>query len=252
MFQKFLASVGIGSAKVDTVLAKDEYVAGEEIKGVVHITGGSVEQDIDSIYLTLSTSYVREVDDRKMTTTYDLERVRLTDPITIGPNEKREISFAFSLPYETPLTLGRKTVWVHTGLDIKRSVDPGDRDYIQVSPNALLNSVLRAVDQLGFRLRQFECEELPHRLRGRIPFAQEFEFVPVSGQYYGKLDELELLVMPQSLDRLDIVMEVDRKAHGLAGLFAEAMDLDERLIRFTVTSADIPVMEQKINNYISR
>lgn len=252
MFQKFLASVGIGSAKVDTILAKDEYVAGEEITGVVHITGGSVAQEIDSIYLTLSTSYVREVDDKKVSTTYDLERVRLTDPITIGPNEKREISFAFPLPYETPVTLGRKTVWVHTGLDIKRSIDPSDRDYVQVLPNMLLNSVLQAVDQLGFRLRQFECEELPHRLRGRIPFGQEFEFVPVSGQYYGKLDELELLIMASSSERLDIVMEVDRKARGLAGLFAEALDLDEKLIHFSVTSADIPVMAQKINNYISK
>ena len=31
MFQKFLASVGIGNAKVDTVLEKDEYIVGEEI-----------------------------------------------------------------------------------------------------------------------------------------------------------------------------------------------------------------------------
>lgn len=38
MFQKFLASVGIGNAKVDTVLEKDEYIVGEEIYGKVHIT----------------------------------------------------------------------------------------------------------------------------------------------------------------------------------------------------------------------
>ena len=31
-------------------------------------------------------------------------------------------------------------------------------------------------------------------------------------------------------DRLEIIMEVDRKSRGLAGLFAEALDdLDERL-----------------------
>ena len=51
--------------KVDTVLEKDEYIVGEEIYGKVHITGGSVSQQIESIYLTLSTSYVREVDDKK-------------------------------------------------------------------------------------------------------------------------------------------------------------------------------------------
>lgn len=142
MFQKFLASVGIGSAKVDTVLEKDEYIVGEEIVGKVHITGGSVSQQIESIYLTLSTSYVREVDDKKVTATYDLERVRLTEPFSVEPNEKVEIPFSFPMPIEAPLTLGMKTVWIHTGLDIKHSIDPSDRDYVQVLPNALLSSVL--------------------------------------------------------------------------------------------------------------
>ncbi|MDM5188543.1 sporulation protein [Bacillus sp. DX4.1] len=252
MFQKFLASVGIGNAKVDTVLEKEDYLVGEEIAGIVHITGGSVAQQIESIYLTLSTTYIREVDDKKTSATYDLERMRLTEPVTVQPNEKLEISFSFPMPIEAPLTFGMKTVWIHTGLDIKRSIDPSDRDYIQVLPNALLNSVLDGVKQLGFRLRQAECEELPRRLRTNIPFAQEFEFIPVSGQYYGKLDELELLILPRAYDRLDIVMEVDRKARGLAGLFSEVLDLDEKVIRFTVTREDIPTMQQKINSYISR
>ncbi|MEB9303605.1 sporulation protein SpoOM, partial [Bacillus cereus] len=30
----------------------------------------------------------------------------------------------------------------------------------------------------------------------------------------------------------------------------EALDLDEKVIRFTVTREDIPEMKQKINNYI--
>ena len=41
-------------------------------------------------------------------------------------------------------------------------------------------------------------------------------------------------------------MEVDRKSRGLAGLFAEALDLDEKVIRFTVTREDIPEMKQKL------
>ena len=252
MFQKFLASVGIGSAKVDTVLEKEEYTVGEELTGVVHITGGSVAQEIESIYLTLSTSYIREVDDNKISTTYDFKRVRLTDPITIQPNEKRKVPFSFLMPIEVPLTFGRKNVWIQTGLDIKRSIDPSDRDYIQVLPNVLLNSVLNSVQQLGFRLRQAECEELPSRLRTSVPFAQEWEFVPVSGPYHGRLDELELLILPRAHNQIDIIMEVDRKARGLAGLLAEAMDLDEKVIRFTVTQEDIPTMQQKINSYISR
>ena len=51
--------------------------------------------------------------------------------------------------------------------------------------------------------------------------------------------------MPRAYDRLEIIMEVDRKSRGLAGLFAEALDLDEKVIRFTVTR-DIPEMKQKL------
>ncbi|EEN03268.1 Sporulation-control protein Spo0M [Bacillus thuringiensis IBL 4222] len=190
------------------------------------------------------------MDDKKVTSTYDLERVRLTEPFSIEPNEKVEIPFSFPMPIEAPLTLDMKTVWIHTGLDIKHSIDPSDRDYVQVLPNALLSSVLDSVNELGFKARHIECEELPHRLRKQVPFAQEFEFIPVSGEYYGKLDELELLILPRAYDRLEIIMEVDRKSRGLAGLFAEALDLDEKVIRFTVTREDIPEMKQKINNYI--
>lgn len=55
------------------------------------------------------------------------------------------------MPIEAPLTLGMKTVWIHTGLDIKRSIDPSDRDYVQVLPNALLSSVLDSVNELGLK-----------------------------------------------------------------------------------------------------
>lgn len=252
MFQRFLASVGIGAAKVDTVLQRDEWSVGEEVKGTVHIAGGAVEQNIDSIYLTLSTTYTRESDDRKVSVTHDLTKIRLTDPIMIKPGEKREVPFSFVLPVETPLTFGLKKVWIRTGLDIKHSMDPSDTDYIQVLPGTLMSGVMQAVQSLGFRLRQAECEELPYRLRGSVPFAQELEFLPVSGPFYRKLDELELLVFPRSLNELEIVMEIDRKARGLAGLFSEALDLDETRVRFTVTSSDVATLAQRLEAMIKK
>ncbi|WP_028400718.1 sporulation protein [Ectobacillus panaciterrae] len=252
MFKKFLASVGIGSAKVDTVLQQEQYYAGEEVKGTVRITGGNTQQNIDSIYLTLSASYVREVDDKKVSATYALDKFRLTDPITIGPGATTEVPFSFVLPIETPVTFGLKKVWIHTGLDIKNSVDPGDTDYIEVLPSPLLSDVLEAVQSLGFRLRQAECEELPYRLRKRVPFAQEFEFIPVSGPFYRKLDELELLVFPQSARELSIMMEIDRKAKGLAGLFSEALDMDETRVHFTVTPADLTALPRQLEQVISK
>ncbi|MFX3623203.1 MAG: sporulation protein [Ectobacillus sp.] len=252
MFQKFLASVGIGAAKVDTVIQQEQCFAGEEVKGIIKITGGSIGQKIDSIYLTLSTSYIREIDDRKISATYVLDKFRITDPIVLQAGEKREIPFSFILPAETPVTFGLKKVWVHTGLDIKNSIDPSDTDYIEVLPSSLLSKVIEAVQQLGFRLRQAECEEVPHRLRKRVPFAQEFEFIPISGPYYRKLDELELLVFPHSRDELEIIMEIDRKARGLAGLFSEALDMDETRVRLYVTPSNLSNLTKRLDETIAK
>ncbi|WP_223593214.1 sporulation protein [Neobacillus bataviensis] len=251
-FNKVFASVGIGSAAVDTKLEKDTYMPGETVKGVVEIRGGKVEQQVDEIYLALNTTYLRESDDRKYTVTATIDRFRLTTPFTIRSNERKEIPFTFQLPYDTPLTIGRSKVWVSTGLDIKGGVDPSDQDHLKVVPNPLMSAVFNSVDNLGFRIREADCEEAPRRLRGRLPFVQEFEFVPASGPFRGRLDELEVVFFPAGNGELDIMLQVDRRARGLSGLFSEAMGTDETNVRLTVTNADIPYLTQKIQTVISR
>lgn len=251
-FNKVFASVGIGSAKVDTKLERDTLAPGEEVRGIVEIQGGNIEQQIDAIYLTLHTTYIKEADDKKYTLTGEIDKFRLTEPFTIRPNERREIPIAFRLPSDTPLTLGRTKVWVTTGLDIKNSVDPSDKDYIRVVPNKLMESVLNAISDLGFRLREVECEQAPYRLRRRLPFIQEFEFVPVSGAYRGRLDELEVVFFPTSSNDMELIMQVDRRARGLGGFLAEALEMDETNVRFSVSSSDIPVMRQKIQSVINQ
>ncbi|UOY92946.1 sporulation protein [Ectobacillus sp. JY-23] len=252
MLQKFLASVGIGAAKVDTILEKEKYFAGEEVRGIVHVKGGNVPQQVDSIYLTVFGSYIREVDDKKVTAVHALYKHRLTDRIDIVPAEEKTIPFSFLLPVDTPVTFGSGKVWIHTGLDISSSVDPTDKDFIEVLPNPLIAGVIQATEQLGFRLRQTECKEIPFRLRERIPFAQELEFIPVYGMFRGKLDELELLLFPRSNEELRIIMEIDRKARGLAGLFSEALDLDETHVQLVVKPADIPTLAEILQETISK
>jgi sporulation-control protein len=251
-FNKVFASVGIGSAAVDTKLEKDTYMPGETVKGVVEIKGGKVEQQVDEIYLTLNTTYLRESDDKKYTVTAEIERFRLTTPFVIGANEKKDMPFTFQLPFDTPLSIGRSKIWVTTGLDIKGAVDPSDKDYLNVLPNPLMSAVFNAVDNLGFRIREADCEEAPRRLRGRLPFVQEFEFVPTSGLFRGKLDELEVVFFPSGNGSLDIMFQVDRRARGLSGLFSEAMGADETNVRLSVSNADIPNLQQKIQSVIHR
>ncbi|WP_462411906.1 sporulation protein [Neobacillus sp. Marseille-QA0830] len=251
-FNKVFASVGIGAAKVDTKLEKDSYMPGEIVKGLVSIRGGKVDQQVDEIYLNLNTTYLRESDDRKYSVNTVIDRFRLTTPFVIRTNEAKEIPFTFGLPYDTPLSIGRSKVWITTGLDIKGGADPSDKDYIKVMPNPLMSAVFHAIDSLGFRMREADCEEAPRRLRGRLPFVQEFEFVPVSGPFRGRLDELEVVFFPAGTGTLDLMVQVDRRARGLAGLFSEALGVDETNVRMTVSSADIPAMQQKIHSLIQR
>lgn len=78
LFNKALARIGIGAARVDAKLVNDEFRAGETIEGIVEVYGGNVEQKIDSIYLRLFTTYVKERDDKNTSRTLNLIRLRLT------------------------------------------------------------------------------------------------------------------------------------------------------------------------------
>lgn len=232
IFKKLLASVGIGAAKVDTHLYDDSLILGEIINGEVYITGGDVSQDIDDIYLYLATEYKREVDDNTVTEECVLVKHCLSERFNLQPKEAKVIPFSFQLPYETPLTLRNQPVYVRTGLDISLAVDPKDTDYIQVRPHPLMQTVLDAIENLGFQLYKVDCEYNPH-FGSTYPFVQEFEFRPI-GNYRGRLDELEVIFTLNS-DLLEVFLELDKRARGFGGFLQEAFDMDERYVRFQVT-----------------
>ncbi|PFA70146.1 sporulation protein SpoOM [Bacillus sp. AFS015802] len=252
IFNKVFASIGIGAATVDTKLEKSSYVAGETVNGVVEIKGGSTEQSVDAIYLTLFTTYIRESDDKKYTDYAPIQKVQISDPFTVLENETKEFPFTFTLPFETPITYGNTRVWVGTGVDIKNAVDPKDKDYIEIVPNQLTNSILTSIQELGFRIRKVECEQAPRRYRGRYPFIQEFEFVPVNGQYQRKLDELEVMFLNQTEDQVELLLEVDRRARGLGGFLAEALEMDESIVKMTIRSSDVSQLALKLQAAIDK
>ncbi|WP_102348530.1 sporulation protein [Bacillus sp. Marseille-P3661] len=249
-FGKMFASIGIGSAKVDTVLANDKLTPGEEIKGKVVVKGGNVQQEIDEIYLSVVTFYEREVNDKKVKEETVIGKYRLSERFSINQNETQEIPFSFMLPIDTPVTLGKTKVWVQTGLDIKMAIDPADRDYIEVNAHPLMNAFLNTVTDLGFRLREVEVQAAPRHIRGRLPFLQEFEFVPISGEFRGRLDELEVVFISIRPDQMDVLLQVDRRANNLGGLFSEMLNMDETNLKISVSKEDIPYLKQKLENLI--
>lgn len=238
LVNKMLASFGVGAARVDAQLESAQVVPGGTVRGKIVITGGKVEQSIDEIYVFLMTQYIKEVDDNKVRQNYQLGSFKITEQVKIDPGEVEEIPFSFELPIDTPISLGQAPVWIKTGLDIKNAVDPVDQDFLQVQPTLETGNVLKALDELGFVLRKSNCVHAPRWMRGKYPFVQEFEFIP-RGKFRGDLDELEVMFSMKG-DSLEVMLEIDKRGKGLFGFLEEAMDIDEKIVRFRVVSSDSP------------
>ncbi|SER70235.1 sporulation protein [Natrinema salaciae] len=236
-----LSSLGIGAATVDTVLPTT-LTAGESVDARVDVTGGNDAQEVDSIYFALATSY--ETDESRRTAKIDT--FRIADSFTIEPGEERSHTVSIDVPYHTPVTMGRTSVWLDTGLDIDWAIDPDDRDELEIEPDPLRRALFDAVDSLGFRLRTAECEAT-ESLFSNHRFVQEFEFVPRSGPFAGELDELEIVTLPED-DGFDLVLEVDRRG----GLLAEQFDADERYDRLSLRDGDEADLERTLRAAIER
>jgi sporulation-control protein len=236
MFKKMLATAGIGAAKVDMQIDNDRVAAGDPITGVIVIQGGRVEQEVDDVYAFVKTRYIQEKDDRKTLVDTTIAKFLLASKFTVEAEKTYEYPFSFEIPACTPATGKRTPVWIHTGLDIKEAVDPKDEDGLEVLPHRHSQPVLEALEQLGFRLREVTCKYAPG-FRHVVPFVQEFEFVPTT-HFRTQLDELEVIFLPDS-DGVELLLQIDRKARGLSGLFAELADTDESFVRCRFSAADL-------------
>lgn len=250
--KRALSSVGIGAAKVDTIIFGDQFIPGSTLSGVVMLYGGEVEQQIDEIYFLLNAGYYSKADKGIIKKTMQLTSYQINEPLIIGAREEKELPLSIQLPPYTPLTLGSTDVWVETGLDIQSSVDPSDNDYIQVMPNNLVNALFHSLEELGFELNKVTCQPTKYYYSRFTPLLQEFEFRPISGPFKGRLDELELIMFVAE-DNVKVFMQVDRRAKGLSGLFVEALDLDETKVQFVFGEKDLPTLTeltfQHVNSY---
>lgn len=268
-FKKFLSTVGIGSAKVDTILYGDEFHPGDTVEGVVKISGGNVEQQIQGLYFGVHCNYEEtrpvEIDEDEVQEAFDaeeeveeertitrnatLERFKISDNFVIGPEEEKEIPVSFMLPEHTPITLGKTKVCVTTGLDIQKALDAGDKDYIKVVPNGLVTRVFDNLLKMGFEMTEATCEAVSSKIRKDPPFVQEFEFSPSDGPFRGKLDELELVVYSDG-DCIELVMDIDRKARDLGSLIDEMHGMDETRVKITLCSEDVDAIYDRLYEII--
>lgn len=81
---------------------------------------------------------------------------------------------------------------------------------------------------------------------------QEFEFVATSGRFRGKLDELEVVVLNKSEHEAEVLLQIDRRARGLASFISEGLGADETKVGLTVTTSHLNNLEQELGDIIER
>ncbi|MGR3764490.1 sporulation protein [Rossellomorea sp. NS-SX7] len=252
MFSKVIASIGIGSATVDTKLKSAYIQQGETLEGIVEVKGGTTDQRIDSINLKLMTMYGHEGSDRLSQGTVEVHK--LNEPFTISKGDHKIIPFSFQVPLDTPITMvDPKTqknvppVWIDTGIDIKNAVDPRDRDFVSVDPTTVHENIIDAIKVIGFKFRQMESQNTPPWIKSNRPFVQQYEFIPSYGKYSRKLDELEVYIL-QGDRETTIYFEIDKRSKGSMAALKERLNLDEHRGSVTFDNQQILINRSRISD----
>ena len=220
MFKKILASVGIGAAKVDTVLETEHLQPGQKFNAVIVIKGGDVEQEISGLDLALMTRVKVESDDGEYFTNHVIEKWRITDIGMIAAGTEKHIPFEARLHSETPITeinagYNQSHVWLETGLDIDLALDPTDRDALHIYPNDAVSTLMEAMDRLGFSLVKADVEKgylKAPTFQSHSGCYQELEYRPNSRSLFG-LQEIELSFVPEA-HKTHVLIELDRAFRG--------------------------------------
>lgn len=195
MFKKILASLGKGAAAVDLQLQGDEFKMGDMAEGKVIVTGGEIEQTINSIQVALFI----EIQTKKGTVSRQVSSVHVSDSFIIKKSEQKVLPFSFKLPYNLAVSTERIAFYFDTQLDIAAGVDKKDIDYIHIYPSPSINSIFSGLESLGF----YEKEP-----SGRMDkHGQEFAFYPTT-VFKEDVNEVEIRFAEEE-DGIQLWMEVD-------------------------------------------
>jgi len=193
MFKKILASVGIGAAKVDTVLETEHLQPGQIFNAQIIIEAGDVNQEISGLDLALMTRVKVAGEEGEYFTNHIIEKWRITDIGEIEPGQQKTIPFEARLHSETPITEinaghNQSHVWLETGLDIDLALDPNDKDHLHIYPNEAVNTFMQAMDKLGFNLVKADVEKgflRASTFNSVSGCYQELEYKPNSRSLFG-------------------------------------------------------------------
>ncbi|PPK64623.1 sporulation protein [Actinokineospora auranticolor] len=219
MFSKVLASFGAGAAKVDARLLDHAVRPGGALRGEVHLIGGQVDQEVDSLGVTL----LARVDTPEGPRDLPFQEVNLAGRELVRAGSRLTVPFEVRLPWEAPITsvLGKHLTGMAVGLQTKLKlagavVDPHDVDAVSVEPLPPQHRVLDALSRLGFTFRAANLER--ERIDGvdqQLPFYQEVTFAP-SPAFAAAFTEVAVtfLAGPQ---QVRVVLDVVKKVRVVKG-----------------------------------
>lgn len=219
MLKELMATIGIGSAKVNLEVENHEVETGETLKGIIQITGGIVEQVVEKIYINLVLTSAYGTGDGVRHVKRIISKISVADKMTLKPGEEVSIPVQFKVPLHIPISKGRTQYYLLAGLDINQAIDPKDRHPVTILPNRYMKMVFEALSMLGFEEKRGFGD-----YNGRY---QEFEYVPTT--FMAKeLDEIEIFPFTREQE-LSLAIHIDTL--GLFGSFIGDID-EERYVRF--------------------
>jgi sporulation-control protein len=127
ILRKYMSLIGIGSAKVDLQLSKNDYKPGEAVKGLFKMEGGTVDQQLNRIECDL----VRI--DKLLKNEKVIGSATVLTSTVIAAEEKSEKEFIFKLPEDLPASTETVLYQFKTRLTFNEGVESRDQDVITVS-----------------------------------------------------------------------------------------------------------------------
>ena len=250
-FKKILASLGVGTAKIDTQLHTAEIRLGEPLHGQLIVTGGSVAQHINDIYIIVKTKYRKLGLDTAYFTNGTVCHFKVVEAFTIESGETKHIPFSLTLPLYTPVTDHLSVLWLQTHLDIQAAIDQEDEDYLIVTPFPFMQSVLSSIESIGFQKQEVVCED--SSLEGMLPFDtgfyQVFRFIPTTDTFKN-IHHINIVLNPLSLEELEITFEIHRTPHNAFETMKEQLGLDVLTTNITVTQQQVHSLKQLLTEHI--
>ena len=226
MFKKFLAGLGIDGAKVNFEIDNNVVELGGVVSGKVYVSGGAVDQVIEEISIALEVSSRYKAGDEMRRVHQEIASGIVASQLMLkATSPEISIPVQFELPYNIPISTDYTKYQFRTNLDIPNAIDAKDIDEIIIRPNHYVQCLLDAIGLLGFRSKAESGS-----FNGRF---QQFEYVPTKF-LKGKLDELEVYFEAQE-DRINIMLQIDKKVRGFFASTIDDLDLDERHVSFSLS-----------------